>query len=100
MAGGDDFEAPASVCALVEGEPAAFVVCDRSWISQLGVVPRRRHVGLGRLLVEEGLRRLRDGGAEAVGLMVNTNNPEARRLYERLGFGQVGRRGRLVLHRE
>jgi ribosomal protein S18 acetylase RimI-like enzyme len=31
---------------------------------------------------------------------VNANNPEARRLYERLGFGQVGRRGRLVLHRE
>jgi ribosomal protein S18 acetylase RimI-like enzyme len=100
MAGGDDFEASASVCALVESEPAAFVVCDRSWISQVGVVPSRRQVGLGRLLVEEAVRRLQAAGAMEVGLMVNTNNPDARRLYEGLGFRQVGRRGRLVLHRE
>jgi ribosomal protein S18 acetylase RimI-like enzyme len=100
MAGGDDFEASASVCALVESEPAAFVVCDRAWISQVGVVPSRRHVGLGRLLVEEAVRRLQAAGAMEVGLMVNTNNPDARRLYEGLGFRQVGRRGRLVLHRE
>jgi ribosomal protein S18 acetylase RimI-like enzyme len=55
----------------------------------LWVEPRARGGGLGRALVDALLAALEARGAERVVLYVASNNPEARRLFERLGFRPV-----------
>jgi mycothiol synthase len=45
-----------------------------------------RGLGLGRAIVLEGLRRLRDRGMDEVGLTVDTSNAPAQRLYASVGF--------------
>jgi GNAT superfamily N-acetyltransferase len=55
----------------------------------LGVHPDRRGRGLGRLLVEECLRRARAGGRAAMGLHTTEFMAVARAMYERMGFARV-----------
>ena len=59
-----------------------------SWavIRALGVDPRHRGRGLGRLLTEECLRRAQLDSAVAVGLHTAEIMVAAMRLYERMGF--------------
>jgi ribosomal protein S18 acetylase RimI-like enzyme len=59
-----------------------------SWavIRALGVDPRHRGQGLGRLLTEECLRRAQLDGAVAVGLHTAEIMVAAMSLYERMGF--------------
>ncbi len=52
----------------------------------VGIDPASQGLGLGKVLVDAGLRHLRDGGAEDVLLYVESDNVPAVRLYERLGF--------------
>jgi mycothiol synthase len=52
----------------------------------VGIDPASQGLGLGRVLVDAGLRHLRDGGAEDVLLYVESDNVPAVRLYEGLGF--------------
>jgi mycothiol synthase len=52
----------------------------------VGIDPSSQGLGLGKVLVDAGLRHLRDGGAEDVLLYVESDNVPAVRLYERLGF--------------
>jgi mycothiol synthase len=52
----------------------------------VGIDPASQGLGLGKVLVEAGLRHLRDGGADDVLLYVESDNVPAVRLYERLGF--------------
>jgi GNAT superfamily N-acetyltransferase len=56
------------------------------WVSQLAVAPDQQGRGLGSALLAEALRRRLDGGATQLGLGVSAANPDALRLYERLGF--------------
>jgi len=74
--------------------PVGFIVCADGWIVQLGVPPEWRNRGIGSALMIEALTRFRASGTDQVLLDVNINNPGAARLYERLGFRQVGRRAR------
>jgi mycothiol synthase len=52
----------------------------------VGIDPASQGLGLGRVLVDAGLRHLRDGGGEDVLLYVESDNVQAVRLYEGLGF--------------
>ena len=52
----------------------------------LGIAPGAQGRGLGRLLLDAGLRHLRTTGADQVMLYVDEDNDSAVRLYERSGF--------------
>jgi ribosomal-protein-alanine N-acetyltransferase len=61
-------------------------------ILSVAVAPARRGRGLARALLNLHMRRLAGLGAQAVFLEVDEGNEPARRLYERAGFREVGRR--------
>ena len=63
-------------------------------IQTIAVAPRARGHGLGRTLMQALIGEARKRGAREVFLEVRADNPTAQRLYERLGFDDVGvRRG-------
>jgi ribosomal-protein-alanine N-acetyltransferase len=68
------------------------LVVDEAEILSIAVAPSRRGKGLARQLLDLNLRRLAGLGARAVFLEVEEGNAPARRLYQRAGFRQVGRR--------
>ena len=55
-------------------------------IRLLAVLPEARGLGVGRLLVNECMRRAKAGGAEAIGLHTSPSMRDAIRLYEAFGF--------------
>lgn len=61
------------------------------YLDSLAVWPEYRHQGIGRALMEAGITRAHKAGKPA-GLLVDKNNPGARRMYEALGFEKVGDR--------
>ena len=61
-------------------------------ILSIAVAPARRRRGLARRLLDLHLRRLAGLAIRAVFLEVEENNKPARRLYDRRGFREVGRR--------
>ena len=61
-------------------------------ILSVAVASARRGRGLARALLHLHLRRLAGLGASAVFLEVDEDNKPARRLYQRAGFREVGRR--------
>lgn len=58
----------------------------------LAVIPEARRQGVGRALVLALCKALRERGAETLTLEVRASNVGARKLYENLGFAQVGLR--------
>lgn len=71
----------------------------RGWLKDVVVRADQRGAGLGRALVEQGLRAYRERGAERVGLKVDSTNPTgAVQLYERAGFEVERRYGIWVKH--
>jgi ribosomal-protein-alanine N-acetyltransferase len=80
-----------------EDRPASGYVSFRHALGEaellrLGVAPEERRRGIARVLVEEGLRRLRREGVEVCFLEVRANNAGAIALYEEFGFYRAGRR--------
>jgi len=75
---------------------AAFIIaicCGSEWeIENIAVKSDARHRGLGDRLVGELLVRAQADGAEAVFLEVRESNRAARKLYEKKGFLEFGRR--------
>ena len=57
------------------------------YLSHLGVAPERQGAGVGRALVEAGLRR---ADSDGVGAYLETANPDNVAFYEAAGFGAVG----------
>ena len=55
-------------------------------MSVLAVDPAARGLGIGRLLVEECIRRARRLGANVLGLHTSVSMRQAKALYERMGF--------------
>lgn len=78
----------------VTGYVVAHGVAEEGEILNLGVAAAHRRKGAARALVERALAALAARGATAVFLEVRESNLAARRLYEQLGFCQVGRRPR------
>jgi ribosomal protein S18 acetylase RimI-like enzyme len=58
----------------------------RGWLSYLGVDPDMQRRGLGRQIVEEAERLLREAGAPKINLQVRTSNVEVIEFYRRLGY--------------
>jgi ribosomal protein S18 acetylase RimI-like enzyme len=65
---------------------------DMYYLGHLGVAPAMRGKGMGSALVRYLLDARPADAAGPVVLDVATSNPEAQRLYERLGFEAVGER--------
>ncbi len=59
-------------------------------IQTIAVAPVARGRGLGRTLMQALIGEARKRGAREVFLEVRADNPSAQRLYERLGFAEVG----------
>ncbi|KAB1188145.1 MULTISPECIES: GNAT family N-acetyltransferase [Haloferax] len=59
----------------------------RGIISNLFVVPDRRDEGVGGRLLSAAEERLREAGADVVGLEVMADNESARKFYRRHGYG-------------
>jgi ribosomal-protein-alanine N-acetyltransferase len=85
-AGGDE-----SARAVV-GYLCLWAVADEVHVTNLAVDPGWRGKGVGRLLLGALLAHHRVLGARRAFLEVRPANVEARRLYESLGFREVGRR--------
>jgi GNAT superfamily N-acetyltransferase len=56
------------------------------YLAELYVIPRRRHLGVGRALMHAALREARRWGAETMDTGVDEPDGDARKLYESLGF--------------
>jgi mycothiol synthase len=84
------------------GEPAGVMLVSlvderrAAELVYLGLRPSLRGRGLGRLLLEHGLRRARRAGAEKMLLAVDERNVPALRLYQSLRFVPIARRTALV----
>lgn len=80
------------VIAAPDGRLAAFCICwlhpdgSTGQIEPLGVHPDFQQLGLGRAVLLEGLRCLRDHGATTALVEAYANNDSARYLYESVGF--------------
>ncbi len=61
-------------------------------IENVVVTPEERNRGLGIKIIRELLLQAQSAGATSVLLEVRESNLAARRLYEKLGFSQQGRR--------
>ena len=68
-------------------------------LTHLEVRPDRRGKGIGTSIVERLEQHLRELGRDRVALAVRTDNPDAARLYERLGYRDWGR-GLVICHAE
>lgn len=77
-------------------EVLAFLVAhriDADWeLENLVVAQSVRKRGIGTLLLEELIAQLRTGTGRSIFLEVRESNEGARRLYQKLGFQQVGLR--------
>ncbi len=58
----------------------------RGWINYLGVDPDRRRLGLGRAIMAEAERLLREAGCPKINLQVRTSNQAVIEFYRRIGF--------------
>ena len=67
-------------------------VLDEGYISNIAVSPALRRQGVGMALVQALQREGKTRGLSFLTLEVRVGNREARRLYERAGFREVGLR--------
>ncbi|MDQ0392303.1 GNAT family N-acetyltransferase [Labrys monachus] len=78
------------------GSPTGFamsrLVLDEAEIFTVAVAPAARRTGLATLLMQHHLARLAAAGIKKVFLEVAEDNVAARRLYDRHGFVEIGRR--------
>ena len=75
---------------IVDLYPQAAQFADCPELCELYVVPERRCRGIGTQLLRRALELARERGASQATICVNTDNPRARSLYERLGFVEPG----------
>ena len=67
-------------------------VLGESDMMNIAVAPNYRRQGVAAALIEELVRQLKAGGNHSLTLEVRLSNYGAIKLYEKLGFVQVGRR--------
>jgi [ribosomal protein S18]-alanine N-acetyltransferase len=76
--------------ATVVGYLCRWFVADEIHVLNVAVHPLHRRRGIGALLMDEALREARERGTEAITLEVRRSNAAARRMYDALGFDEVG----------
>lgn len=60
----------------------------QAWVMDLAVLPKYRHSGVGRALMESAEQYTKEQGIKYLGLAVSTHNLHALHLYETLGFAE------------
>ena len=94
-------EAPRRIVLIAEDETGGshlhgFVIgrcgIDEWEVENVVVAEEQRRHGVGSALVGQLLQEAREASVTSVLLEVRESNPAARRLYERLGFSEIGRR--------
>ena len=74
----------------VDGQVVATVMAGyeghRGWINYLAVHPEHRRAGLGRRMMDEAEKRLREAGCPKINLQVRRTNDEVFEFYKRIGF--------------
>jgi [ribosomal protein S18]-alanine N-acetyltransferase len=68
------------------------LAADEAEILTIAVAANLRGKGVGRMLLDDALRRAANAGAAAIFLEVAEDNPAALALYHRAGFARVGER--------
>ncbi|MBD2460211.1 GNAT family acetyltransferase [Oscillatoria sp. FACHB-1407] len=58
----------------------------RGWINYLAVAPQHQRQGLGKAIMAEAERRLREMGCPKISLLVRSSNREVIEFYQQLGF--------------
>jgi ribosomal protein S18 acetylase RimI-like enzyme len=58
----------------------------RGWLNYVAVAPEHQRLGLGRAIVKEAERLLREAGCSKINLQVRTGNDGAIGFYRRLGY--------------
>lgn len=80
--------------ARIEGKLVGFLLChcinDEAHILKFGILPDYRGRSIGRTLISYVLRDLYTNAAKWITLEVRKSNTIARKLYESLGFSEVG----------
>lgn len=92
MAGASGHLIEDSARGLLLGFILDLVVAGDAEVLTLAVAPAARRQGIARVLIDDLIERARRAGARGIGLEVASDNEAARRLYERCGFAQTGRR--------
>ena len=59
---------------------------DEYYLANMSVLPEFRGRGIGSGLMEHAEQKAREAGLEKCSLIVDTENPNAKRLYERFGY--------------
>ena len=72
------------------GYCGVLTVLDEGDITNVAVRKDRQGEGIGKLLVQELIRKASDAGVTTIHLEVRESNTPAIRLYEKLGFVQLG----------
>jgi ribosomal protein S18 acetylase RimI-like enzyme len=76
--------------AVLDGEVIGSVMAGydghRGWINYLAVTPSSRRAGVGRALMSEAERMLREAGCPKINLQVRGTNDSAVGFYEALGY--------------
>ncbi|PFA69736.1 hypothetical protein CN378_02925 [Bacillus sp. AFS015802] len=98
ISGDPDFLPDKSYIAKVKDQAVGFITAAQDsgktgFIIQAGVIPEWRGKGIAAVLTAKCLEELRQDGMKSAGLHVNQNNPGAIKLYERLGFKIIRKRG-------
>lgn len=62
------------------------------YIDTLSVSPKAQGKGVGTRLIKVAIHKARVKGYKHIGLLVEMGNPNAKRLYERIGFTVVGKK--------
>ncbi len=65
------------------------IVLDEANIDIIAITPTYQGRGLGRFLLKESLKRLKEKGVKKVFLEVSNNNKKALGLYSKLGFKKL-----------
>jgi mycothiol synthase len=95
LTGYEEFRPDLSTVVLEGDEPVGFTICaiegapggqTQGQIVQIGVRPEWRRRGIAAALLSLAMHRFAEAGAETAFLDVGLNNPQARALYERMGF--------------
>jgi len=79
---------------MVVGYACYWLVEEEAYLANIAVDPPWRRRGVGRLLLEESLKRVRELGGREVVLEVRKGNRPALSLYRSVGFKVVGMRPR------
>jgi len=73
-----------------EGKPEDETEAGEIYLDTVSVFPEHQGKGIGQKLIQKLIEQSRERGFSKVGLLVEVNNPSAKRLYERIGFQVVG----------